>query len=280
MKRYLAALPEGDRGEAALIGVPFDGATTYRPGAKYGPQAIRGASYSLETFSTFLDLDLLGRDYLDWGDIETTSGQPGLMVKQIDERISQALELNLKTVILGGDRVISYGVVASMLKKFPELAVLQVDAHACLREDIDGEKLCHLTTMRRISEIIPSSRIYRLGIRSGTREELIEAKVELPISMDSTGIDVDSVVRTIPKDIPLYVTFDMGVFDPSLVPGVGKPKPNGFTWRDFIKTARGLNFLNVVGFDVVGLAPEYDSTEISAVIVSSAVRELMLVLMK
>ncbi|MBT3232194.1 MAG: agmatinase [Calditrichaeota bacterium] len=279
MKRYLAALPEGDRGEAALIGIPYDGITAYRSGAKHGPQAIRGASYSLETFSTFLDMDLLGRDYLDWGDIETSS-QPGEMLKQVDERVSNALELNLKTVIFGGDRTISYGVVASMLKKFPDLAVLQVDAHACLREELDDEKLCHLTTMKRISEILPASRIYRLGIRSGTREELIEAKVELPISMDSTGIDVNSVVRAIPKDVPLYVTFDMSVFDPSLVPGVGKPKPNGFTWRDFIKTARGLNFLNVVGFDVVGLAPEHDSTGISAVIAASAVRELMLVLMK
>lgn len=280
MKRNLASLPEGDRGEAALIGVPYEGITAFRPGTQHGPQAIREASHSLETFSTFLDLDLLGRDYIDWGDIETATGQTDAMIKQVGERVTQALELNLKTVVLGGDRMISFGVIASLLKKYPDLAVLQVDAHACLREELNGEKLCPSTTMTRISEIIPASRIYRLGIRAGSREELVKAKVELPIPMDSTGIDVDSVVRAIPKGKPLYVTFDMDVFDPSLVPGVGNPEPNGFTWRDFIRTARGLNFLNVVGFDVVGLAPQYDSTGISAVIAASTVRELMLVLMR
>jgi len=280
LKRFLEALPEGDRGEAALIGVPFDGTVSYRQGAQLGTQKIREASHCLETYSPFLDLDLSGRDYIDWGDLEVTTSSVDLMLDQTEKRVTQALEKELQPVVLGGDHTLSIGVIRALLKRYPDLTVLQLDAHAGYKNEYKNESICHATVMRRISEIIPADRIFRFGIRAGTRDELIDTGIELPITIDSSGYDINELIHSIPEETPLYITVDMDVFDPSLVPGVRNPEPHGLTWREFIQLVRFLNFRNSIGFDVVELAPEYDPTGISAVVAASVVREFMLGLMK
>ena len=278
--RFLGALPEGERGEAALIGIPFDATSIYRSGSRYGPAAIREASHSLETFSPFLDRDLLSRDYIDWGEMEFPPGRADLMVEKVEERVLQALDSDLKPVLIGGEHTATLGAVKALLKGYPDLVVIQLDAHLDFKEDCLGEKICHSTLMRRISEIVPAENIFRLGIRSGTRDDLVDAGIELPMDYSGGENAIERLARTIPKKLPLYVTLDLDVFDPSLVPGVGNPEPNGLTFREFIQITRSFSFTNFVGFDVMELTPQYDQTGVSAVVAASVVRDLLLCMLQ
>ena len=282
MHTFLGAQPGGDRGEAVILGIAFDGKYANRPGARLAPDAIREASQNLETFSPFLDSDLRVRDYLDWGDLEFDPNSVDSMVEKTEKTISEILTKDFKPIVFGGEHTITLGIIQALAIKYPDLMVLQIGARADFKDEFNGEKVCHATTMRRISEIVSKDRIYRIGIRRGTRDELIEAGVSLPLPIDNTAIEmhVDEYMRSIPKDAPLFVTFDMSVFDPSLVPGVVLPEPNGFSWREFVKVVRAITFNNLIGFDIVELAPKYDQTGVSAVVAASVAREFMLALMK
>lgn len=276
---FLGASSDSASSEAVLLGVPFDGTASFRSGARFGPSAIREGSHSLETYSPFLDRDLSNRDYVDWGDLEITPGRADLMIEKVSAEVREILNTGMKPVIMGGEHTCTIGVIQALVQKFPKLGLFQIDAHADYREEFMGERLSHATIMRRVSEFIPQDRIYKVGIRSGTRQELIEAGFALPISTDSRLRDIDEVFKTIPEDIELYITLDMDVFDPSLVPGVGNPEPNGMTWREFIQLMRAVSYRNIIGCDVMELAPQYDQTGVSAVVAASAVRELMLCMM-
>jgi len=278
--RYLDALPKGDRGESAIVGIPFDGTASFRPGSRFGPQAIRDASQSLETYSTFLDRDLHGRDYIDWGDLELAPGRVDLMLESVENVVNEVLAQELKPIILGGEHTATLGVVRSLLNKLPELVLVQLDAHADYKEDYMGDSLNHATVMRRIAELIPPERIFRIGTRSGTRKELSDAGVNVPVEESFNPRDLEGINRNIPHDLPVYVTLDLDVFDPSLMPGVGNPEPNGLTWREFIQFSRVMTYKNFVGFDVMELTPQFDPTGVSAIVAASAVRDLMLSLMQ
>jgi len=276
---FLGSLPPGSRGEVALLGVPFDGTSSFRPGARFGPGAIREGSHSLETYGPFLDRDLRGLDYVDLGDTEVAPGAAERMVDQVTERVGEVLSEGMKPVVLGGEHTVTLGVLRALADHYPDLALLQLDAHADFRDEYLGERLCHATVMRRVLDYLPTERLFRLGVRSGTREELVGSGLELPLGFEGGMRDVEGLVRSLPSDAPLYVTLDLDVFDPSLVPGVGNPEPYGLTYREFIQLVRGLSWHNLVGFDVMELAPQYDPTGVSSVVAASAVREWLLYMM-
>ncbi|MFH0765120.1 MAG: agmatinase [Calditrichota bacterium] len=276
---FMGAHPEGHRAEAAIIGAPFDGTASYRAGARFGPDAIREASFSLETYSAFLDRDLTGRDYVDWGNLEIAPGRVEIMLELVANQVQRALALNLRPIILGGEHTITLGVIRVLAKRYPGLHILQLDAHADFREEYLGEKFSHATVMRRVAEIIGADRLHRLGIRAGTKEELTEAGIELPLSGEAPTRDIEKVVLGLPEEAPLYITLDLDVFDPALIPGVGNPEPWGITWREFIQLVRAVSFHNIVGVDINELAPQYDPSGVSSVVAASAVRDLMLTMM-
>ncbi len=277
--RFINALPEGDRGEAALIGIPFDGFSPLRSGANSAPDAIRNGSASIETFSAFLDRDLAGRDYVDWGNIDFQSVATADVLSTIEKKIDSITAAGMDVVALGGEHCQTIAIVKSLLKDYPDLCVLQLDAHLNFQDVEDGEALCHATVMRRVAELIAPERIHRLGVRSGSKDEFQSAGVKLPLDIDSQYRDVEGIVMSIPRNAHLFVSLDMDVFDPSLVPGVLNPVPWGLTWREFIQVARALTYFKCVGFEVVELIPGIDSTGVSSVVAASAVRELMLSLM-
>lgn len=274
MEIFLGANQKGSRGEAAIIGVPFD-ATKSRPGARFGPDAIRRGSHSLEVFGPYLDRDLDNLDYVDLGNLDVAHGSVERMVDQVAENVGKILESNMKPILLGGEHTIALGAVKTLYECNPDLVILQLDAHADFRDEYQGKNLCQVTVMRRIVDIVPPDRLYRLGVRSGTRDEFEKTGISLPLGFDGGVREVAEVLKSIPDDAPLYVTLDMDVFDPSLVPGVGNPEPMGLTYREFVQLLRGLVWHKLVGFDVVELAPEYDQTGVSAVVAASAVRDLM-----
>ena len=273
---FIGAKPGEARGEAALLGVPFDSTASYRPGARFGPSAIRQGSQSLETFGPYLDRDLTSMDYVDLGDLEVPQGNTERVIKMVSDAVAEIHKRDMRPVILGGEHTITIGALMKMVERYPDLVVLQLDAHADYREEYLGESINHATTMRRVADFINPERLFRLGVRAGTRDEFVNTGIELPLGHEGGVLDVDRVLKSIPKQAPLYVTLDLDVFDPSLMPGVGNPEPNGLTYREFIHLVHGLVWHKLVGFDVVELAPQYDPSGDSAIVAASAVRDLML----
>ncbi|NQT33631.1 agmatinase [bacterium] len=277
--RFIGALPPGERGEAALVGVPFDGTSSHRPGSRFGPKAIREGSMSLETFGPYYDRDLENMDIVDMGDLEVDQDSVERMIEQVYTVVGDILDKNMKPIILGGEHTVTIGVVKRMVEKYPDLVILQLDAHAHSREEYLGDKVSHATVMSRIVELISLERLYRLGVRAGSKEAFIKHGIDLPLGFEGSAREVEAVMKSMPGDVPLYVTLDLDVFDPSLVPGVGNPAPMGMTYREFMQLVRKLAWRNLVGFDVVELAPQYDHTGVSAVVAATAVRDLMMCLM-
>lgn len=276
--RYMGASTEGARGNVILFGVPFDGTASYRAGTRFGPGAIRAASHSLETFSPFIDRDLDLIDYADLGDIEVPPGSASRTVDIVMEKVRDIYGMGAEPLMLGGEHTISLGAIRAAHEFYPNLAVLQLDAHTDLRDEYLGEKISHATVIKRVMDFIPSQRIHRFGVRAGTREEMVGAGLEIPLGIEGGMRDVEKAITHIGEDVPLYVTIDLDVFDPSLVPGIGNPEPLGITYREFIQIARMLALKNVVGVDVVELAPHFDQTGVSAVVAASVVREMLLCL--
>jgi len=275
----LGARPAQERGEAALVGVPFDGTASYRPGSRFGPMAIREGSHSLETFGPYLDRDLTNMDYIDLGDLDVAPGSVERMIEGVAEVVAEIHDREMRPILLGGEHTISIGAVMKMVEYYPDLVVLQLDAHADYRDEYLGESISHATTMRRVTDFISPDRLYRLGVRSGTRDEFIKTGIELPLDHEGGVLDVDRLLKSIPRNAPLYMTLDLDVFDPSLMSGVGNPEPNGLTYREFIHLVHGLIWHKLVGFDVVELAPQYDPSGESAIVAATAVRDLMLCMM-
>lgn len=276
--RFLGALIEGVPAEAGIFGVPFDGTASFRAGSRLGPEAIRSASFSLETFSPFLDYDLDDVRYIDFGDLEPPPGSAARTVELVKERVKSLSEAGLKPLMIGGEHTVTLGAIQALAPKYPNLHILQFDAHTDLRDEYLGERLSHATVMRRISELISAEKCYHYGLRAGTREELIGSGLTLPLGFEGGQRDIEKMVGKIPEDVPLYVTVDLDVFDPSLLPGTGNPEPLGITYREFIQAARLLSRRNIVGCDVVELAPQYDPSGVSAVVAASVVRELLICL--
>ncbi|MFN3821842.1 MAG: agmatinase [bacterium] len=276
--RFSGAVADSDDLIATIIGAPFDGTATYRAGTRFGPRAIREASESLESYSPFLDYSLEDFAFTDRGDLELPPGSASRAIQIIADAVREALDHNLKTMILGGEHTITLGAVEAMKEHYPDLYVLQLDAHTDLRSEYLGEKLSHATIMRRVIELVGEENIVRFGVRAGTKEEMEESGIALPLGLEGGQRDMELLMQNLSPDRPLYVTIDLDVFDPSLIPGIGNPEPMGITYREFIQVARLLSRLKVVGADVVELAPPYDPSGVSAVIAASVVRELLLVM--
>ena len=164
--------------------------------------------------------------------------------------------------------------IEEVLRVYPDLHLIHIDAHADLREDYLGETLSHSTVMRKILVFLDQSRLFQMGIRSGTEEEFQCAKkLKTIVALD--GPSLKNLVRRL-KGKPVYVSLDLDVIDPGVLPGVGTPEPGGLSFREFISLLKALQPVHVMGFDIVELTPDYDPTQISAVTASVILREMIL----
>jgi len=264
--------------KVAIFGVPFDGTASYRAGSRFGPQALRQASESLETYSPFLSRDLDDLNFTDLGDLEVPPGNAARMLEIVEAKTEEILTAGAAPAMMGGEHTVTLGVIRALVKRYPDLHLIQLDAHTDMRDEYLGEKYSHATVIRRIMEIIPPANIYRLGIRAGLKEEMELAGITLPI--DGCLRNIEQVMNSIPEQVPLYVTIDLDIFDPSLIPGTGNPEPMGITYREYIQLVRFLSNHNVVGFDVVELAPELDQSGVSSIVAASVMREMLLSMAK
>ena len=265
--------PAGCR--VGLFGVPYDGTTSFRPGTRFGPAAIREVSQGLETYCPQLDLDLEDLAYADLGAVDIPFGAPEPVVNAVQRATTAVLDLGLNPLMLGGEHSISSGAVAAVANQHPDLVLVQLDAHADLREEWLGARHSHACAMRRCLEVLPSQTLFQLAIRSGTREEFNELQ-ESGRLMPS----IDALQQALAplKGKPIYLTVDLDWFDPAVLPGTGTPEPGGFLWRDFAAVVDLLRGHRLVAADVVELAPHLDSSGVSSVLAAKVTRSLILLM--
>jgi len=264
--------PEGC--SVALFGVPYDGTTSFRPGTRFGPAAIREVSTGLETYCPQLDRDLEDIAYADIGAVEIPYGDPQPVVDAVRHATSSVLAAGMKPLMLGGEHSISSGAVAAVAEQHPDLVLVQLDAHADLRNEWLGSHHSHACAMRRCLEVLPSQQLLQIAIRSGTSEEFKE------LHHSDRLISVQDIPKRMNalRGRPIYLTVDLDWFDPAVMPGTGTPEPGGFIWNDFAVVIKELRHHSLMGADVVELAPQLDSSGISSVLAAKVTRSLLLLM--
>lgn len=291
-----------------ILGFPYDGTSSFRPGSRFAPNSIRESSYGLESYSPYLKRELKDKRILDCGDIELPFGEKDRVLKEIGDLVRSYLKKKKKIFSLGGEHLISYPIIREHLNIYSDLVVLHLDAHADLRDEYLGEKYSHATVMRRVYDCIeemkemeemeetkgtrernyqrgevlkpkksPQKRIYQFGIRSGTEEEWLFAQTHLhfyPFGLEFFA----KIISSIPKELPLYLTLDLDILDTSVLPGTGTPEPGGVSFSELLSALLCLKGKNLVGADLVELCPDYDSTKVSSIVSAKLAREILLLL--
>jgi len=258
-----------------LFGVPYDGTTSFRPGTRFGPAAIREVSQGLETYCPQLEMDLEDLAFADLGAVDIPFGAPEPVVEAVRQATGTVLDLGLKPLMLGGEHSISSGAVAAVAEQHPDLVLVQLDAHADLREEWLGARHSHACAMRRCLEVLPSGDLLQLAIRSGTRDEFLELRSS-GRRMDDVHALRDAMAPWTGR--PVYLTVDLDWFDPAVLPGTGTPEPGGFLWRDFAAVVDVLQEHHLVAADVVELAPQLDTSGVSSVLAAKVTRSLILLM--
>ena len=271
---YISASASFEKSNGVILGCPYDGSASFRPGARFGPSAIRRASWGIETFSPYFQRDLSQCSIHDMGDLELPLGEKKISLGLIRNGLGKILSEKKTPILLGGDHLITLPIIEEILTVYPRLHLLQIDAHTDLREDYLGEPLSHSTVMRKVVDHLGEGRLFQVGIRSGTEEEFKLARKMKSIVPVEPG-SLSSMIKRL-RNHPVYITFDLDVIDPSLMPGVGTPEPGGLTFQEFILLLKKLQTLHVVGFDIVELTPDYDPTQVSSVTASVILREMIL----
>ena len=264
--------------KVVLFGAPYDSTTSFRPGTRFGPNAMRMESFGIETYSMLLDKDLLDdTSVFDSGDIELPFGNQEQTLAMIEARADEIAAAGKIPFLLGGEHLVTLGSVRAVAKKHPDLRIVHFDAHADLREDYLGNPLSHACVLRRCHDLLGDGRIFQFGIRSGTREErrfMRDGHVTTELFSDTT---LDAVLDAIGPDAPVYLTVDMDVLDPSEFPGTGTQEAGGFRYPQLVADVRKiLAKLNVVGLDNVELNPGLDSSGRSTALACKFLREELL----
>lgn len=273
---FLESSPELIAGAPALAGVPYEGTACFRKGTAHGPDAIREISDGLESYSPALDRDLAEIEFADLGNLTLLVDDAEGVTLHVRDTCRDLLAQNATPVLLGGEHSFTPGAVAAALETHPELAVLHLDAHADLREEWTATKWSHACSMRRVLDLLPGERLLQCGIRSGTREEFTELRESKRLVAPDPVDLADSLVPL--DDRPLYLSLDLDIFDPALLPGTGTPEPGGIDWLTFESLINVIPWPQVVGCDIVELAPTLDPSGCSSILAAKVVREIVLAL--
>lgn len=261
-----------------LYGAPFDSTTSFRPGARFGPSAMRHESFGLETFSPYQDADLTDCAVFDSGDMELCFGSAETALKDIEERADEIARDEKLPLLLGGEHLVTLGAVRAVSELYPDLHIIHFDAHADLREDYLGARLSHACVLRRCHDLLGDGRIHQFCIRSGEREEFQFAREHTKLHpFGFIGLrETISALRE--QNVPIYFTIDLDCLDPSAFPGTGTPEAGGVSFLQLLKAIRTVCTAHVVGADVNELAPALDSSGVSTAAACKVVRELIIAL--
>lgn len=275
VQTFIACDSSYDDAKIVLFGAGFDGTTSFRPGTRFGPSAIRNDSFGIETYSPYQDKDMLDYSYFDSGDLELPFGSVKRTIDDISVRSDQILSDGKVPFMIGGEHLVTLGSVKAVSDKFSDLYIIHFDAHADLRDDYLGQKLSHACVLRRCHEIVGDGHIFQFGIRSGDRDEFVFADEHTEMHR----FNFDGLEETVEKlkGKKIYFTLDLDVLDPSVFPGTGTPEAGGVTFDELRKAVTLVcSELDIVGCDVNELSPVYDQSGVSTAVACKIIREMLL----
>ena len=256
-QRNFAALPsqytEFETSKVVILPIPYDSTTTWRSGSRDGPLAIIDASEHLELYDHELGREshLVGIHTLP--ELQPSMKGPEETVMRVHEVASDLIRKDKFVMMLGGEHSLTVGMVKAFRERFDSLSVLQLDAHADLRDAYEDSKYSYACVMRRVLEYCP---IVQVGIRSLCEEEhrfLTQNQMQ-PFFAEGLPLDIDGIVSALSTDV--YVTIDLDVLDPSIMSAVGTPQPGGISWHEILKILRRVaETRRIVGCDLVELCP-------------------------
>lgn len=273
---FIGCEADYEEAEIVLFGAPFDATTSFRPGTRFGSQAVRNESFGLETYSPYQDKDMEEIRVFDSGDLELPPGDTEKALEMIAERTRRILEDGKLPFMIGGEHLVTLGSVRAAEEKYPDLHIIHFDAHADLLEDYMGVQLSHACVLRRCHELLGDGRIYQFGIRSGIKSEFQWAK-EGHVKMQKFDFrNLEEAIMEL-QGKPVYFTIDLDVLDPSVFPGTGTPEAGGVSFMELLgailEVAAGCH---IVGCDVNELSPAYDLSGVSTAVAGKVIRELLL----
>ncbi len=260
----------------ALFGAPFDGAASFRPGARFAPQEMRNNSWGLETYSPRLDRDLEEICVADFGDLALSAASSEEALARVEATVALLFKHKKIPVMVGGDHSMTLGAIRAAVLVYPNLHVVHIDAHTDLRDEFYDNPLSHACVIRRAHELIGDHRIHSFGVRAGLREEFLFARDHIdfhPFSLKEVSILPDEI-----GNAPVYVTIDLDVLDPSVMPGTGTPEPDGASFAELMYALSIVGDLNVIGTDLMELSPPCDASGASTVTACKVLREWLLMI--
>jgi agmatinase len=253
-----------EKAKYVVFGVPFDVTSTYRTGARFGPNAIRQASLNIETYSFRAGMDAEDLPLHDLGDLHVSTS-PKRTVNMLKLVVEDVLAAKKMPVAIGGEHTITLGVLKGLGDKARETAVVSFDAHLDMRKEFLGLTLSHTTFMRIINEEVKPAKIVEVGTRAVCKEELAYAK-EAEIGFFTSQLirkeGAQQITRRLKDELApyenVYLTVDTDILDPAYAPAVQNPEPEGIETHALLDVVCALCDRRVVGFDVVEIAPAYD----------------------
>ncbi|MBR6384687.1 MAG: agmatinase [Ruminococcus sp.] len=279
IQTFIACDSEYEDSKTVLFGAGFDGTTSFRPGTRFAPSAIRNESFGIETYSPYQDKDMTDYKFFDSGDLELPFGSVTRTLADISVRTGTILSDGKIPFMIGGEHLVTFGSVMAVKDLYEDLYIIHFDAHADLRDDYLGQKLSHACVIRRCHELVGDNRIFQFGIRSGDREEFVFAKEHTCMNK----FDFNNLENTVEKlkGKKVYFTLDLDVLDPSVFPGTGTPEAGGVSFEELRKAVTLVcSELDIVGCDVNELSPVYDQSGVSTAVACKIIREMLLALEK
>ncbi len=267
-----------EESNVVIFSSPMDATCSFRPGTRFAGPAIRQDSIGLEWYSPYFDMDLKDVKTCDIGDLDLPMGDVEKDLDEISRVTKCILDDNKKTMMIGGEHLVTLGTIREYIKKYPDLHIIHFDAHTDLREDFLGRELSHATVLRKCYDLLGDGRIYQFGIRSGDSSEFKWASEGHTHLRKFDLVGLDKCIEAL-KDKPVYITIDLDVLDPSIFPGTGTPEAGGITYKELqqaILDMKGLH--NIVGADIVELSPHYDASGVSTAVACKVLREMVLLL--
>lgn len=273
---FIGADKTFDEANVVIFGAPYDSTTSFRPGTRFGPAAVRSESFGIETYSPYLDRDLeTDARVHDAGDLELPFGAPDRALDMIEAKAAEILDAGKTPFLLGGEHLVTLGAVRAAVKRHPDLCIIHFDAHADLREDYLGVRLSHACVMRRCHDLLGDGRIWQFGIRSGTCEEF-QFMREGHVTTEPFSLKTLHSI-SFPSGTPVYLTVDLDVLDPSEFPGTGTQEAGGVRFTELMPALLEiLSRFNVVAMDNVELSPALDASGRSTALACKILREQLL----
>lgn len=283
----LPRIDEVARYDVAVLGAPFDGGVSFRPGARFGPSSIRQASRNLRpAYNPALQVaPFRVLQAVDAGDVPCNPFNIDEALQQIDDEVGELIDEGQNIVTLGGDHTIALGALRAVARKHGPVALIHFDAHLDTWDSYFGADRTHGTVFRRAFEeglLLPGSSVH-VGIRGPLydAQDLVDDKnfgFSIIRATDFDRLGVDEIVRRVRGrvgDAAVYLSVDIDVLDPAFAPGTGTPEIGGFTSRELLALVRGLPGDQLVAADVVEVSPAYDHAEITALAAATVAFEMM-----